>query len=131
MMSSSSAYSFEQRPVDYEYHWRGDQDLPEQDAVLALAAEHDVDLTSWAQVTAATLGRDGSYSVERETAFGTTYTTEYTQLLKGATFFSESDWNTLTVRRWTCAPAPAPTCWTTRGAAATAPAGTWRCSPTW
>ena len=108
MMSSSSAYSFEQRPVDYEYHWRGDQDLPDQDAVLALAGEHDVALTSWAQVTAATLGRDGSYSVERETAFGTTYTTEYTQLLKGATFFSESDWNTLTgqevdLRPGTCA----------------------------
>ena len=108
MMSSSSAYSFEQRPVDYEYHWRGDQALPEQDAVLALAAEHGVTLTSWAQVTAATLGRDGSYSVEQETDFGTTYTTEYAQLLKGATFFSEHDWNTLTgqnvdLRPGTCA----------------------------
>ena len=108
MMSSSSAYSFEQRPVDYEYHWRGDQKLPEQEAVLALAAEHGVTVTSWAQVTAATLGRDGSYSVEQETDFGTTYTTEYTQLLKGATFFSEHDWNVLTgqnvdLRPGTCA----------------------------
>ena len=28
MLSTSSAYSFSSRPVDFEYHWRNDQDLP-------------------------------------------------------------------------------------------------------
>ena len=58
MLSTNSAYSFASRPVDFEYHWRNDQDLPEQNEVKSLAAEYGVELTSWAEVGAATLGGD-------------------------------------------------------------------------
>ena len=56
-----------------------------------------MDITSWQQVGAATLGGDGTVSVEQDNgALGTTYTTEYREVASGATFFSESAWNALT-----------------------------------
>lgn len=97
MLSTNSAYSFASRPVDFEYHWRNDQDLPEQAEVEALAEEYGVDITSWQQVGSATLGGDGTVSVEQDNgALGTTYTTEHREVASGATFFSESAWNALT-----------------------------------
>lgn len=97
MLSTNSAYGFENRPVDFEYHWRNDQNLPEQNEVKSLAAEYGVELTSWAKVGAAILGSDGTISIEQDNgALGTTYTTEYQEIASGATFFSESAWNTLT-----------------------------------
>ena len=97
MLSTNSAYSFANRPVDFEYHWRNDQNLPVQNEVESLALEYGVDLTSWAEVGAATLGGDGTVSIELDNgAMGTTYTKEYREVASGATFFSESAWNTLT-----------------------------------
>ncbi len=108
MLSTSSAYSFSTRPVDFEYHWRRDQDIPGQDEVLALAYEYGVRISSWEQQEAAFLGADGNASVEKETHYGTTYTVEYRKILGGATFFSESAWNALTgqqvnIAQGTCA----------------------------
>ena len=97
MLSTSSSYSFSARPVDYEYHWRNDQDWPERTEVEALAEEYGVDITSWQQVEAATLAGDGYVDVEQDNgALGTTYTVEYREMQGGATFFSESAWNALT-----------------------------------
>lgn len=97
MLSTSSAFSFASRPVDFEYHWRCDQNLPQQDEVKSMAGEYGVELTSWAEVDAATLGGDGYVEIEQDNgAMGTTYTTEYREVASGATFFSESAWNTLT-----------------------------------
>lgn len=97
MLSTNSAYSFAGRPVDFEYHWRDDQDLPERAEVEALAEQYGVDITSWEEVDAATLGGDGYVEVEQDNgALGTTYTVEYQEVASGATFFSESAWNTLT-----------------------------------
>lgn len=104
MMSSSTAFSFDARPVDYEYHWRGDQDLPQQQEVSLLAAQYGVEMTSWAQTQATLLGTDGTYQVETEGPMGVTYTTEYAELLDGGTFFSESSWNTLTGQQVDLAP---------------------------
>ena len=55
MLSTNSAYSFASRPVDFEYHWRNDQGLPDQAEVEALAEEYNIDITSWQEVGAATL----------------------------------------------------------------------------
>lgn len=105
MLSTNSAYSFASRPVDFEYHWRNDQGIPEQAEVEALAEKYDVDITSWRQVGAATLGGDGTVSVEQDNgALGTTYTTEYREVASGATFFSESAWNALTGKHIDLAP---------------------------
>ena len=97
MLSTNSAYSFSTRPVDYEYHWRADQDWPERAEVEALAEEYGVDVTSWQQVASATLAGDGYVQVEQDNgAMGTTYTVEYREIQGGAAFFSESAWNALT-----------------------------------
>lgn len=97
MLSTNSAYGFESRPVDFEYHWRNDQDLPKQNEVESLAEVYGVELTSWAEEGAATLGGDGTVSIEQDNgALGTTYITEYRQIASGITVFSESAWNTLT-----------------------------------
>lgn len=105
MLSTNSAYSFASRPVDFEYHWRNDQKLPEQAEVEALAEEYGVDITFWQQVGAAILGGDGYVEIEQDNgALGTTYTTEYREVASGATFFSESAWNTLTGQHIDLAP---------------------------
>ncbi|MGI6182190.1 MAG: ABC transporter permease, partial [Agathobaculum sp.] len=96
MLSSSSEITYTSRPIDFAYHWRADQSLPQRDEVQTLADEAAVEITSWAQQSAAVLGRDGTYSIENETSFGTTYTTKYAKLLSGSTFFSESAYNALT-----------------------------------
>lgn len=97
MLSTSSAYSFENRPVDFEYHWRNDQDWPRQNEVQSMAEEYGAEITSWTEVNSATLGGDGMISIEQDNgAIGTTYTTEYREVASGATFFSESAWNALT-----------------------------------
>lgn len=97
MLSTSSVYGFASRPVDFEYHWRCDQDIPGRDEVEALAAEHGVVITSWAQTDAARLGRDGTTGVETDNGIlGTTYTEEYREILGSALFLSESAWKALT-----------------------------------
>ncbi len=97
MLNTSSAYSFSTRPVDFEYHWRNDQNWPEREEVEALASEYNVDITFWQQADAATLAGDGTVQVEQDNgALGTTYTDEYREIASGDTFFSESAWNALT-----------------------------------
>ena len=97
MLSSSSAYSFSSRPVDFEYHMRSDQEQIGRQEVETLAQEYGVEITSWAQEEAASLGGDGTVSIERNNGvLGVTYTTEYREIASGGTFFSESAWNALT-----------------------------------
>lgn len=105
MLSTNAVYDFEKRPIDFEYHWRKDQNLPQRSQVESLAQMYDVDITSWAQVNAATLGSDGTISIEQDNgALGTPYTKEYREIASGATFFSESAWNTLTGQNVDLAP---------------------------
>lgn len=105
MLSTNSAYSFASRPVDFEYHWRNDQGLPDQAEVEALAEEYNIDITSWQEVGAATLAGDGYVQVEQDNgALGTTYNVKYQEAASGATFFSESAWNALTGQNIDLAP---------------------------
>ncbi len=97
ILSTNSACSFANRPVDFEYHWRNDQGWPERTEVEALAGEYGVNITTWQRVEAATLAGDGYVEVEQDNgALGTTYTVEYREVQGGATYFSESAWNALT-----------------------------------
>ena len=105
MLSTNSAYSFASRPVDFEYHWRNDQGLPDQAEVEVLAEEYNIDITSWQEVGAATLAGDGYVQVEQDNgALGTTYNVKYQEVASGTTFFSESAWNALTGQNIDLAP---------------------------
>ncbi len=96
MLLTSSELSTGDRPIDYLYHYRSDQTMVTRQEVAQLAADHGVELTTWSQASAATLGCDGIEEVETEGPFGTTYTEEYHGLLHGASFLSESAFRELT-----------------------------------
>lgn len=96
MLGVGTMLGYDSRPVDFAYHYRADQNLPGRDEVETLAREEGVQLTSWQAQPAAVLGVDGMGSVETETAVGTTYTTDYYDLLMEGIFLSESAFNALT-----------------------------------
>ncbi len=96
MMGSSSLIGYASRPVDYAYHFRADQDIPQGQEIQEMAAESGVEITRYAQVTMARLGFDGTYGVETEGPMGVTIKDEYLELLNSQPFLSVSDYNTLT-----------------------------------
>ena len=96
MLGTGAMMGYDARPVDYEYHFRNDQDLPGEDEVRALAEDCGVTITSWAEAPMLRLGVDGWESVEEDGAVGTTWHAEYRELLTSQLFLPESGYNTLT-----------------------------------
>lgn len=96
MLGTGSAMSFRQRPTDYAYHWRADQDIPGEAEVRALAEQYGVTITSWAQAPMIRLGTDGYEHVETEGVLGTTWDAQYRELLASDLFLSESSYEALT-----------------------------------
>lgn len=96
MLGTGAILGYDQRPVDYAYHFRADQNLPLEPEVRQMAEKYGVSITFWAQVPAARLGVDGQESIETKTTVGTVYTHEYRELLGSDIFLSESAYQTLT-----------------------------------
>lgn len=96
MLGTGAMMTYDARPVDYEYHFRDDQDIPGADEVRALAEEYGVTITSWAEAPMLRLGVDGWESVEEDGAMGTTWHAEYRELLASGLFLPESGYNALT-----------------------------------
>lgn len=96
MLGTGAVHAYEIRPVDYAYHWRADQPVPQRSAVEALAGEHGVTLTDWTQVPIGILGADGYAQIETETRVGATYTEVYREVLCEARVLSESSYRALT-----------------------------------
>lgn len=96
MLGTGSMLSYDARPVDFAFHYRADQDMPQKDEVLALAEEYGVEVTHWAEVPMARLGVDGEHDVETEGPLGTTWEAVYSELNSSELFLSESGWNALT-----------------------------------
>lgn len=96
MLGTGAMVSYAQRPVDYAYHFRNDQQIPLEDEVRQMAQEEGVTLTSWTQAPVATLGVDGEKQIETEGVMGVTWHTEYREVLECNSFLSESAWNQLT-----------------------------------
>lgn len=96
MLGVGNALSIEERPVDYAYHYRSDQNVPREAEVRTLAKERGVTITSWAEAPMARLGVDGTDQVETEGPLGTTWEEVYLTLQRSELFLSESAWNTLT-----------------------------------
>lgn len=96
MLGTGMVHDTETRPVDYSYHWRVDQDIPQREEVEALARQYDVDITSWTMEPTAVLGVDGFVHVEKETSVGATWTEEYREVFCEANVLSESAYNALT-----------------------------------
>lgn len=96
MLGTGAIMSFDDRPIDYAYHFRADQNIPKKDEVFKLADKYNVKITSWADVPMARLGVDGEMSVEKETSLGTTWESVYYNLLQSQIFLSKSSYEALT-----------------------------------
>lgn len=95
MMMGSADASARTLPIDYLFHYRADQDMVTEDDIRQLAEAHDVTIESYAEAPMARLAVDGEYSVETETAFGTTYERIYTKQFQSSMFLSESGYEAL------------------------------------
>lgn len=96
MISTGAMMSYENRKVDYAFHYRSDQNLPDQEEIRRMAAEEEVTITSYIDAPVAVLGVDGQQMHEDTAALGTTYYYEYVELLTSNRFLSESAYHTLT-----------------------------------
>lgn len=96
MLGTGAMMGYDARPVDYAYHFRADQDIPQEGEVRALAEEYNVSITSWAQAPMARLAVDGTRQVETEGSLGTTWESVYYEQAKSDLFLSESAYNALT-----------------------------------
>lgn len=96
LLATSSTYEFETRTMDYLFHYRSDQNLPEEDEIRQLAEKMNVTITKYNSVPAAALGVDGEEHVEKQGTMGTTYEKVYREVLNSDIFISESSYNALT-----------------------------------
>lgn len=96
MLGTGAMMSYDRRPVDYAYHWRADQDIPNGDEVRALAEKYGVEITSWADAPMVRLGVNGYEHVEKEGPLGATWEAQYRDLLASELFLSESSYAALT-----------------------------------
>ena len=96
MLGTGAMMSYDARPVDYAYHFRADQDVPQEDEVRSLAEEYGVTITSWTQAPMARLAVDGTRQVETEGTLGTVWENVYYEQAKSDLFLSESAYSALT-----------------------------------
>ncbi len=96
MLGTGAAMNYDARPVDYEYHFRNDQNIPDEAEVRALAKGYGVDITTWTEAPMLRLGVDGWEHVEEDGPMGVTWHEEYREQMQSDLFLSESGWNALT-----------------------------------
>ncbi len=95
LLAGSTTLSFAERPVDYAFHYRADQDMVQEPDIRQLAEKMDVQITSYTQQPLARLGVDGEQQVESRGPIGTTYEVVYRDLLRSNLFLSESAYEAL------------------------------------
>ena len=104
MIGTGAMIGYDQRPVDYVYNFRADQDIPLEEDVLALAEEYGVTVTDFAAVPMIRLAVDGDNRIEEEGPMGTTWRTEYEEIMYSELFLSASGYEALTGERTDVAP---------------------------
>lgn len=103
-MGTGAMIGYDQRPVDYAYHFRADQDIPLEAEVRALAEKYGVTITDFAAAPMIRLAVDGNDHIEEEGPMGTTWRTEYLEVLSSNLFLSASGYEALTGERVDLAP---------------------------
>lgn len=104
MIGTGAMLGYDQRPVDYAYRFRDDQDIPLEDEVRALAEEYGVAVTDFAAAPMLRLAVDGLEHVEEEGPVGTTWHEEYMEIIGSERFLSASGYEALTGERADLAP---------------------------
>ena len=96
MLGTGAMMTYDNLPVDYSFHYRSDQTLPDRQEIQALAQDMGVEITSYAQTPMARLGIDGERHVEVEGSLGTTWYEQHYDVMLSRVFLSESAYRTLT-----------------------------------
>lgn len=96
MLGTGAMVGYNAREIDYLYHFRADQDIPQEQEVRRMADDYGVTITSWTQAPMLRLAVDGTDSVETETAMGATYETVYLNPVQSNLFLSAASYEALT-----------------------------------
>lgn len=96
VLGTGASMSYDQRTVDYAFHYRADQDMPQEQEIRQMAQEENVVITDYTAQDMATLAIDGEEYVEQETKLGTTYRTEYRETQQSMPTMSASAYTALT-----------------------------------
>lgn len=96
MMIVPGRAEIENRPVNYQFFYRADQDMITKSEIEELASDFGAKVIDYVEMPSASLAIDGEAEVETEGPLGTTYTKEYREVFLEHRFFSVSSWNALT-----------------------------------
>lgn len=96
MMIVPGRAEIENRPVNYQFFYRADQDMITKSEIEEMASDFGAKVIDYVEIPSASLAIDGEAEVETEGPLGTTYTKEYREVFLEHRFFSVSSWNALT-----------------------------------
>lgn len=96
MMIVPGRAEIENRPVNYQFFYRADQDMITKSEIEEMASDFGAKVIDYVEMPSASLAIDGEAEVETEGPLGTTYTNEYRETFLEHRFFSVSSWNALT-----------------------------------
>ena len=96
MMIVPGRAEIENRPVNYQFFYRADQDMITKSEIEEMASAFGAKVIDYVEMPSASLAIDGEAEVETEGPLGTTYTNEYRETFLEHRFFSVSSWNALT-----------------------------------
>lgn len=96
MMIVPGRAEIENRPVNYQFFYRADQDMITKSEIEEMASDFGAKVIDYVEMPSASLAIDGEAEVETEGPLGTTYTKEYREIFLEHRFFSVSSWNALT-----------------------------------
>lgn len=96
MMIVPGRAEIENRPVNYQFFYRADQNMITKSEIEEMASDFGAKVIDYVEMPSASLAIDGEAEVETEGPLGTTYTQEYREAFLERRFFSVSSWNALT-----------------------------------
>lgn len=92
MLSVGQTMEVKERPYDYYYHYRADQQIPGKEELSAMAEEHGIAIKDYKSAPYLSLAMDGTTEVEE----GSSFHYEQIPFLNEAKFFSEDSFEALT-----------------------------------
>lgn len=93
VLATGQMININSHEYDYAYHYRADQNVPKKQEVTELAGDYGVSLKDWQECPYITLGMDGYQEVDGE---NNSFRIEYSPLLGGGNFLSESSYRKMT-----------------------------------
>lgn len=93
MLGTGAMQETDNRPVDYAFHYRTDQNMLTRTDIEKMASDNDVTITSWRDTGFAIFGRDGKKEIDDA---GGKYHYEYRELNGEGNYISESNFNLMT-----------------------------------